>query len=154
MAFITHVNFKSGILSFWWTPVYGIGAITILFISNYLFKNLHMNKIIETIIMFFVVAIVLSFLEAVGGVLIEKAFGEVFWDYSSHKFNIGHYISLEMSLIWGVSSILFVYVLHPLLSKLIKQIPSWVTILFVSLFIYDCTKTIINKQNNSLMLTE
>ena len=30
-------NFKSGFLYGWWTPVYGIGAVTILFISNYLF---------------------------------------------------------------------------------------------------------------------
>ena len=148
MALITGNGFKSGILSGWWTPVYGIGAITILFISSYLFKNLHMHRFWETIIMFFVVAIVLSTLEALGGVLIEKLFGEVFWDYSSHKFHIGHYISLEMTLVWGVASVIFIYIINPLLERIIKKIPTWVTILLVILFLFDCTKTFIDKKKN------
>lgn len=147
-ALIIGNDFKSGFLYGWWTPVYGIGAVTILFVSEYLFKNLHMHRFLETIIMFFVVGIVLSTLEALGGVLIEKIFGIVFWDYSSQKFHIGHYISLEMTLVWGVSSIVFIYIIHPLLKGLIKKIPSCITILLIILFIFDCTKTFIDKKKN------
>ncbi len=139
-------NFKSGFLYGWWTPVYGIGAVTILFISNYLFKNLHMPRFWETVIMFFAVAIVLSALEALGGVLIEKTFGKVFWDYSSQRFHIGHYISLEMTLVWGVASIIFIYIIHPLLDNLIKKVPKWVTIILLILFVFDFTKTFIDKR--------
>ena len=146
VALVTHTNFKSGILNGWWTPVYGIGAVTILFVSEYLFKNLHMNRVYETIIVFFVVAIVLSTLEALGGVLIEKIFGEVFWDYSSQKFHIGHYISLEMTLVWGFASVIFIYIINPLLKGFIKKIPIWVTILLVMLFLFDCTKTFMDKK--------
>ena len=146
IALLTHTNFKSGILTFWWTPVYGIGAITILFVSNYLFKNLHLSRIWETVIMFVVVGIVLSFIEALGGVFIEKIFNKIFWDYSNHRFHVGHYISLEMTLVWGITSIAFIYIIHPILKGIIKKIPSWVTILLIFLFIYDCTKTIINKK--------
>ena len=141
-------GFKSGILNGFWTPVYGIGAVTILFISEYIFKNLHLNKILETIIMFIVVAIVLSFIEGLGGTLIEKLFGKVFWDYSNQKFNIGHYVSLRMALVWGLSSILFVYIIHPLLNGFIKKIPSWITILLVILFIMDSTKTFIENKKD------
>lgn len=146
-ALITGNGFKSGILNGWWTPVYGIGVVTILFVSEYLFKNLHMHRFWETVIMFFVVAIVLSTLEALGGVLIEKIFGEVFWDYSQQKFHIGHYISLEMTLVWGVASVIFIYIINPLLEGFIKKIPGWITISFVILFIMDCTKTFIDKKN-------
>ena len=146
IAFLTNTNFKSGILTGPWTPVYGIGAITILFISNYLFKNLHLNRLLETIIMFIVVGVVLSFLEALGGVLIEKTYGIVFWDYSSHKFHVGHYISLEMTLMWGIASVIFIYIVHPMLDGIIKKIPSWVPILLITLFIYDNAKTFINKK--------
>ena len=139
-------SFKSGFLYGWWTPVYGIGAVTILFISNYLFKNLHMPRAWETIIMFIVVGIVLSAIEALGGVLIEKIFGKVFWDYSNQRFHIGHYISLEMTLVWGIASIIFVYIVHPMLDFLIKKIPSWVTIIFIVLFIFDLSKTFIDKK--------
>ncbi len=147
MSLITKNGFKSGILSFPWTPVYGIGALVILFTSSYLFKNLHMNRVIETIIVFFVAAIVLSFLEALGGVLIEKIFGEVFWDYSSQKYHIGHYISLEVTLVWGTSSIIFIYVIHPLLKNLIKKIPVWITVILIVLFLYDSVKTFISKKS-------
>lgn len=146
VALITNTSYKSGILNGWWTPVYGIGAVTILFISEYLFKNLHMNRIIETIVVFIVAAIVLSTLEALGGVLIEKMFGISFWDYSNHKYNIGKYISLEMTAVWGVISIIFIYVIHPFLKNIIKKIPIWVTIIFVILFLADCTKTFISKK--------
>ena len=98
--------------------------------------------------MFFVVGIVLSSIEALGGVLIEKIFGEVFWDYSQQKFHIGHYISLEMTLVWGAISIIFVYIVHPLLKGIIKEIPPFITIIFVVLFLFDCTKTFIDKKKS------
>lgn len=148
VAFLTHTNFKSGILNGWWTPVYGIGAVTILFVSNYLFKNLHMNRVLESIIVFFVIAIVLSTIEVIGGVLIEKVFGISFWNYNSHKYHIGKYISLEMTITWGIASIVFIYIIHPLLNALIKKIPTWVTILLIILFVMDCTKTFIDKKKN------
>ena len=146
IAFLIKANFKSGILTGPWTPVYGIGAVIILFISNYLFKNLHMNRVYETVIMFFVVAVVLSFIEALGGVLIEHFFGITFWDYTNQKYNIGKYISLEMSIIWGIASIIFVYVLHPILNNIIKKVPGWLTILLVLLFLFDSCKTFIDKK--------
>lgn len=146
IALITHTNFKSGILNGYWTPVYGVGAVTILFVSQYLFKNLHMNRVYETVVVFFVVAIVLSTLEALGGVLIEKFFGLTFWNYNSHKYHIGKYISLEMAITWGIASIIFIYVIHPLLKGIIKKIPGWITIIFLVLFIFDCTKTFLDKR--------
>ena len=105
-----------------------------------------MNRIIETLVVFIVAAIVLSTLEALGGVLIEKTFGISFWDYSNHKHNIGKYISLEMTAAWGVISIIFIYVIHPFLKNIIKKIPIWVTIIFVVLFLADCTKTFMSKK--------
>ena len=146
VSLITKSNFKSGILTGPWTIVYGIGALVILFTSNYLFKNLHMNRVIETIVLFFVIGIILSFLEALGGVLTEKIFGKVFWDYSSQKYHIGHYISLEMTLVWSVASIIFIYVIHPLLKNLIKKIPLFITIILIGLFLFDVLKTFINKK--------
>ena len=131
VSLITKSNFKSGILTGPWTIVYGIGALVILFTSNYLFKNLHMNRVIETIVLFFVIGIILSFLEALGGVLTEKIFGKVFWDYSSQKYHIGHYISLEMTLVWSVASIIFIYVINPLLKNFIKKIPIFITIILI-----------------------
>ena len=134
-------NFSSGILFGPWTPVYGLGAIIIIIVSHKLFKNLHLNRFIETIIVFFVVSIILSSIEWLGGILIEKIFDITFWDYSSQKFNLGKYISLEMTLLWGIMSIIFIYIIRPILDPLIKKIPKWLTIILSILFIIDLIMT-------------
>ena len=51
-----------------------------------------------------------------------------------------------MTAAWGVISIIFIYVIHPFLKDIIKKIPIWVTIIFVVLFLADCTKTFISKK--------
>ena len=79
---ITKTNYKSGILHGPWTPIYGIGVVVILLLSNYFFKNLHMPRWKETIIVIIILAVFLTCLEAIGGILIEKTSGIVFWDYS------------------------------------------------------------------------
>ena len=145
VTLITKGNFSSGILYGPWTPVYGVGAIIILIVSKKLFKNLHMHRLLETIIVFFVVSILLSFAEWVGGVLIELIFDTSLWDYSKQDFNLGKYVSLEMTLVWGFMSILFIYIIHPILDKVIEKIPKWLTIILIISFIIDVIITLISK---------
>lgn len=142
MGIITKTNYKSGILHGPITPIYGIGVVVILLLSNYFFKNLHMPRWKETIIVFFILAIFLTCLEAIGGILIEKTTGVVFWDYSSKKFAIGKYICLEMMLIWGIASTIFIYVINPLLENIIKKVPLFLTIVFSILFVIDVIYTV------------
>ena len=144
IAIVTKSGFKSGIIYGPWTPIYGIGVVVILLLSHYFFMNLHMPRWIETIIVFFIVSIFLSCLELIGGLLIENMFNTTFWDYSSHKFNIGKYISLEMTLIWGIATVLFIYIINPLLEKLIYKIPLFITIIFGIFMIIDFILTLIN----------
>lgn|SRR5574344_1494334 len=141
-AYITKSGFKSGILYGPWTPIYGIGTVVILLLSNYFFLNLHMPRWLESIIVFFIVAIFLSCLELLGGVLIEKILHLKFWDYSNHKYHIGSYISIEMTLVWGAATILFIYIINPIVEKLLKSIPQFVTILLIISMIIDFTITI------------
>ena len=49
-----------------------------------------------------------------------------------------------MTFVWGISSIIFVYIIHPLLKELIKKIPSWLTITLIILFTVEfyCAKII------------
>ena len=145
-AFITKSNFKSGILFGPWTPVYGLGAVLIILISRYFFVNLHMPRWKETIIVFIVITFVLTLIEWIGGIGIEFLFKKVFWDYSSDPTSIGHYISLRMSLIWGIGSIIFIYVIYPFLKNFIKHIPLYVTVPFALLFLFDVVYTIVNKE--------
>lgn len=144
-SFLVNSKFTSGILYGPWTPIYGLGIVLVILISNYLFSHLHLSRWLETFITFIIITLVLTLLEWIGGVLIEKIFHVVFWDYSKEAFSIGKYISLSKSLIWGVGSIIFIYVLKPLLEGLIKHIPIPVTVILTLLMISDLILTFVNK---------
>lgn len=134
----------SGILYGPWTPIYGIGGILILLISRYLFNILKVSNVFEIIIVLIVIMMVLTFIEWLGGILIEKIFHVTFWDYRKFKFNFGKYISLEMSLIWLIGSIFAIYVIQPILDRFINLIPGYITYLLIVLIIIDVGVTFIN----------
>lgn len=144
-SYIFKSGFNSGILYGPWTPLYGFGVIIIMLLSNKIFESLHLNKVVETIVVFVVITIVLTVLEWLGGVLIEKLFHITFWDYSNYKYHIGKYISLEISLVWGIGSIILIYLVLPWSLNLIKKIPLFITIILSFLFLVDIVVTTINK---------
>ena len=144
-SFFVNSKFTSGLMYGPWTPIYGLGIVLVILISNYLFSHLHLSRWVETLITFIIITLVLTLLEWIGGVLIEKIFHVVFWDYSKEAFSIGKYISLSKSLIWGVGSIIFIYVLKPLLEGVIKRVPVPVTVILTLLMLSDLILTFVNK---------
>ena len=144
LALVTKQNFNSGILYGPITPIYGIGVILILTISHYFFMNLPLPRWRETVIVFFILIAALTLLEWFGGILIEKLFGVVFWDYSNLPFHIGHYIALEISLVWGFLSIILIYVIKPIINPLVESIPYPVTVVFIVLGIVDLIATVLH----------
>ena len=135
---------ESGILYGPWTPIYGIGSIIIVILSNKIFKKRNINGVLKFFILFVFCFLVLTFIEFIGGVLIEWIFGVVFWDYTKYRFNIGKYICLEISLIWGFVSCLFVFI-KPFIDKLIKFIPNLIFYVFFILFLIDIICTLFFK---------
>lgn len=137
LAIILGNNISSGILYGPWTMIYGFGSLIILLYSKMLFRKLKLKKIIEIILFFISVTILLTILEFIGGKTIEILFNEVLWDYSKLKYSFGKYIALEVSLVWGIMSLLLIYVIHPKLKKYIKKIPKYVTKTILTIFCID-----------------
>lgn len=131
----------SGILFGYWTPIYGIGVITIIVIGNILAKK-KLKTFTYIISLFFTSAFILSLMEFIGGYIIELVFHKVFWDYSNMPLNIGYYTSIPMGLIWGISSILFLYVIKPPTELIIKKIPRYMTYILSILFLMDIIFTL------------
>lgn len=136
---------ESGILYGFWTPIYGIGCVIIISVYQSLFGKKKMTKGIEALTIFLIGAVFLTFIEWLGGTLIELLFHTVFWDYSQLKFNIGHYIAWEMALLWGLGSILLIFFIKPKVDWMISKIPKWLTYSLLILFIIDVVCTIIWK---------
>ena len=102
------------------------------------------NKWVKVLVFFLASSIIMSVIEFSGGFLIEKLFHVVYWDYTSMRFNFGHYVCLEAAIFWGVFATFVNYLLRPLLEKFARKIPKLVTFLFIVLFIVDIVATIIN----------
>ncbi len=138
-------NLESGFLFGYWTPIYGIGAILIIIISKYVFRKLKINKFLEVIIYLILIIFILTLVEFIGGNLLELLFHKVFWNYSDHKYHLGKFIALDVSLMWGVCSIILLYFIKPWMDKIVSKIPKFITYIFVILFIIDLTLTLILK---------
>lgn len=137
---IVYTKVDSGILYGLWTPIYGIGTIAIILINKYLNK-LKIKTIFKIPLLFLTSAIFLSIIETIGGYYIEIVFGRIFWSYKNHFIPIGKYTSVQMMLLWGIASILLIYLILPIINKLIKKIPKTLTTIFIYLFISDIIYT-------------
>lgn len=128
---------NNGILYGPWIPVYGFGITLSSFVTNKIFKSRKFNNPSKIIISFLILFTTITIVEELGGLLIEAVFNKTFWSYKSKKFNIGPYISLEMSLLWSFLSLLFVWELKPLLDIYIKKIPRILTIILLAIHLID-----------------
>lgn len=138
-------GYQSGVLYGPWAFIYGIGSLIIIILSDNILKRKNLNKFLRFIILFFSCFLILSFIELLGGLFIEKLFGVSFWDYTKYKYNVGKYICLEVSLLWVIASIFFVFVLRPLIDLFIKKIPNYIFLILIVLFGTDIVFTFIFK---------
>ena len=134
----------SGILLGYWTTIYGIGTIIILLVNKCV-NRLKIKRFFKIITLFICCMVVLSTIEVLGGYLIKWIFDKELWNYSNHRFNIGRYTSLEMSLLWGLSSLFFICFIKPIVDKFINKIPKIISYLLITLFIIDIIATIFIK---------
>ncbi len=141
--FVNGYSGNSGIFYGPWTPVYGFGAIIIIVVTKLIFQNIKGKRLLKLFSVFLIVTVLLSVIEFLGGNLIEYLFHTVFWDYSSHKYHLGKYVALDMSLLWGAMSVFFIYCIQPWMNKFIRKIPYFVTCILITGFVIDIICTFI-----------
>lgn len=96
-------------------PIYGVGVtIVIAFLTPY--KN-------NLILLYISSVILVTLLEGVTGWAMDKIFHNKWWDYSKQPFNIGGYVCLIFSLVWGVACVAIMDLVHPLIHQTLTFIP-------------------------------
>ena len=133
----THAHFRSGLLYGPWTFIYGF-AIYALMIIDKILKKFKLDKWLEIFLFYVCATFVMTLIELSGGLLIEKLF------HTNLKFNIGHYIALEISFCWGFFATIVNYLLRGVIDKFIKKIPRYITVLLILLFIIDIFVSLYN----------
>jgi Predicted membrane protein len=95
-------------------PIYGSGVVLVISL---------LTPLKENILLLFLGSVVLtSTLELLTGWILEKLFSQTWWDYSDVPYNLGGYICLKFSLMWGVICVLVMSAIHPMVHSIIAFI--------------------------------
>lgn len=97
-------------------PIYGSGAIIILFVTLPVADNFWLVYLLGTL--------AATALEYVVGAVMEQLFKVRYWDYSKQPCNLHGYICLSSSIAWGFFSDLLVYWIHPPVDRLLHRLPA------------------------------
>lgn len=119
-------------------PIYGLCISSMVIVLDNINVTLPLLLIVATI--------VISTIEYLTGYILEKLFKTKYWDYTDDPFNIHGRICLYFSIMWGITSVGVVKIIHPLVKYNVTSItPLLSTALFYLLFIlliFDVSHTI------------
>lgn len=107
-------------------PIYGFGVLGVVLLLRPLSGNLPL--------LFLGSVAVTTLIEFMTGFVLEKVFHSRWWDYSDMPLNIGGYVCLLFSLLWGVACLLVLKLVHPLIDSLVQWLPNPVLIALVCTF--------------------
>lgn len=120
LKIIFSFNYDSGIMYGPYTFLYGL-CITLMF---FIFERIKIGSNIRKVLMFFILSfIIITTIEWITGILLEKLFNLVYWNYTNYPLNIGKYISIPTSFFWSMTVILLYYFIKPLTDKLYAKTP-------------------------------
>ncbi len=118
-------------------PLYGTGAVMMLWVSLPVKSNLFLVYISG-----FLAA---TLLEYVTGYVMERLFKVRYWDYSDQKFNLHGYICLTSSIAWGFLTIFMTEIIHRPIEHFVLTLPAsleWSLLVVVSgCFILDTIRS-------------
>ncbi|MBE6865171.1 MAG: hypothetical protein E7495_11555 [Ruminococcus flavefaciens] len=124
---VEHGKFiNRGFLNGPYCPIYGLGVIIV---------TGALEPIKQNVLILFIGSVILtSALELITGFLLEKIFHMHWWDYSGEHFNIGGYICLKFSLLWGIACLIVVRLIHPAIQHFTDAVPHNFGLIFILLF--------------------
>ena len=120
-------------------PIYGFGMLGVLYL---------LRPVEENLLLLFLGGMVLaSALELAGGWALNRLFHTRWWDYSNEPFNLGGYICLKFSLMWGLGTVMVVRLVHPALCDLFLWIPRrlgvGLEVVLTLIFLADLAATVV-----------
>ncbi|NCC08563.1 MAG: hypothetical protein EOM30_11145 [Clostridia bacterium] len=120
-------------------PIYGFGMVIVILVLTPMTDNLLM--------LYLGTVLLASALELVTGWVLKKIFHTTWWDYSDVPFNLGGYICLKFSLLWGVGGVFVMDIVQPLIASFVDGFPRlggeilfWIILV---LFVSDAIVTIV-----------
>ncbi|MCP1101483.1 putative membrane protein [Aequitasia blattaphilus] len=104
-------------------PIYGVGVTSVVLLASSLEQ--------QVLLLYLFSAVLVTVLELLTGFLMDKLFHHKWWDYSTLPFNIGGYVCLPFSVLWGGACVFIIKGIHPLIRGLVQRIPRTVVIVLL-----------------------
>lgn len=93
-------------------PIYGIGLV-IIFLITYLNDNSFVeNEILRRAILFIIIAIFLTLIELIAGIILLKFFNMRLWDYRNEVLNYKGFICIKFSFFWMLLGAIYYFFIH------------------------------------------
>ena len=108
-------------------PIYGCGMLGVLAALTPYRDNF--------ILLFIGGFIICTAVELFGGRVLDKIFHMRWWDYTKNKFNIGGYVCLRFSIMWGLGVVAVMKLVHPPIFALVRRLPKIAGIIIISFLV-------------------
>lgn len=125
-------------------PIYGSGAVALSVCLSPIKRSPAIPEWAEFIITLFLGMIICDFVEFMTSLIMEKMFHARWWDYSNKPFNIQGRICLQHTAYWGLGTVVFMYVIHPPVEKLINMIPTKIAYIALGIILFVFVIDLIN----------
>ena len=104
-----------GFLNGPWCPIYGVGVSAVVIL---------LDGFRDSLLLLYLSSLVLvTLIEGMTGVIMDKIFHHKWWDYTGLPLNIGGYVCLPFSIAWGAACVVIVKGIHPLIERLVGFLP-------------------------------
>ena len=135
----------SGFLHLPIVPLYGFSALMMVLVAQFLPR--------DPLMIFIFSCVAITFLEYFTSLILEKLFHRRWWDYRDtsieivKRYQFEGRISLPVSLVWGILSLLVVYLLQPHIAHLaqasLARLGLWPCLVLLGLFAIDLVISIV-----------
>lgn len=107
-------------------PIYGFGAVSVIAALSPYRRQL--------LLLFVLSFLIATLLEGATGFVLDRLFHHKWWDYSDKPFNIGGYVCLRFSVLWGLACVVIIRLIHPAFAFIAGKIPLPVLTVTASVF--------------------
>lgn len=150
--FISHANperkwINPGFCTGPYLPLYGCGLCLMYLIAGLEKRNLVDNPMWNKVVLFLAMAICMTIIEYIAGIMVLKITNVRLWDYTDEWGNIQGIICPRFSLIWAGLGAIYYFLIHPYIVDAVRWLTqnlafSFVIGLFFGVFILDVAHSV------------
>lgn len=116
-------------------PLYGFALMT-LFIFAWIPVRFISNVVLQKLVLFILMAIAITAMEYIAGLIFIKGMNIKLWDYSNEKWNIKGIVCPKFSTYWMILSAIYYFLIHPRVIESLFWLAGHLTFSFFIGFFY------------------